>query len=522
MSTIFQIEERRLIPNWRNFKRTVELGELKFTDSRTPLKIINIDQSVMDWKYEKNIGTAADLINSSYVAGIIDKDETKEAIDFVFSNKDKSSEILLDLSETVKNEIYTGEHKISKEVLEIVYDSMEQFKSLINSKVLYRVINRTKNKTKDEILNPITWVELARLYSINGQIIKASNAIETALHLAPDNRFVLRSATRFFIHTGDFEKAIFFLKKSKSIKDDPWLISAHIATSSLMRRYSPLIKNGQSIITSDKFSNFELTELTSSLGTLEFSAGSFKNAKKLFHKSMLAPNDNSLAQMEWIAKDDPRFKINLFDFKDVVNSFEAFALDNFERGEWKDSFINCLKWFSDMPFSKRPILLGAYIAGSMLDDIDAAIVLCKIGLQANPGNVLLLNNIVYYFAMSGLIDDDNEYFIQFYHINFEDLPDHLKITLQATYGFLHFRTDNIELGKQYYEKAILNAQIAKNEYSQNSAIINYTRELILKNDFDMKKYYDIVKNMKIGKPHKDLEYLQSKILNLYDTKINNN
>ena len=56
------------------------------------------------------------------------------------------------------------------------------------------------------MFNPIVWVELARLYIMHDQVEKAERALLTALHLAPDNRFVLRSATRFFIHTDQFEK----------------------------------------------------------------------------------------------------------------------------------------------------------------------------------------------------------------------------------------------------------------------------------------------------------------------------
>lgn len=43
---------------------------------------------------------------------------------------------------------------------------------------------------------------------------------------------------------------------------------------------------------------------------------------------------------------------------------------------------------------------GSYIAGSLLKDRDAAIVLCQLGLQANPYDPNLLNNIVYHLATS--------------------------------------------------------------------------------------------------------------------------
>ena len=219
----------------------------------------------------------------------------------------------------------------SNSLLEVDVDTINEFQAFINNKNFHKVINRTKNKSKTQIRNPIVWVELARLYTMRGHEHKAEKAILAALHLAPNNRFVLRSATRFFIHKEKFDKALFYLRKAESLKIDPWLISAHIATSSIMGRYSPLIKNGVRLVNSDNFSDYDLTELTSSLGTLEFQDGSFKKAKSFFEKSMKMPNDNSLAQLEWVSKDEYRFQIDPFKYNKVMNPFEARALEMYER-----------------------------------------------------------------------------------------------------------------------------------------------------------------------------------------------
>jgi tetratricopeptide (TPR) repeat protein len=509
---MFEIKERRLIPNWRDFKRTVQLGELSISNTNIDKVKINIDHVIHDWGYKKNAGTAAEMINACYISGIANILEVNEAIDFIHKNPKNSSESLLELINIISESSQQGHQQNLKHLLETDYETIEQFQSLINNKVLYKLINKTKNKIREEILNPINWIELARLYSINGQSDQAKPSVLTALHLAPDNRFILRSATRYFIHNGDYDQALYYLKKSKSLKKDPWLISAHIATSSLMNRYSPLIKTGISLTSSDQFSNFELTELSGSLGTLEFNAGSFKNAKRLFEKSMLSPNDNSLAQIEWIAKDDYRFKINLSEFDSVINPFEAYAIDKFEKGEWKEAFYNCLKWFSDTPFSKRPILLGCYLAGSLLYDVDAAITLCKIGLQANPHHVVLLNNIIYYSALAGKFEEIDHYFEQMNISTFEDLPENDKPVIQATAGLANFRRGIIDDGKKWYKLAILNSEKIKNEYFKNSAILNYTRELIISRQPERFEYIEVVKKMKLV--NKDLIFIKENVLQL--------
>jgi tetratricopeptide (TPR) repeat protein len=332
--------------------------------------------------------------------------------------------------------------------------------------------------------------------------------------LSPNNRFILRSATRFFIHTEQFEKAIFYLRKSESIKKDPWLISAHIATSSIIGRFSPFIKDGMNIINSMNYSNFEITELASSLGTLEFKDGSFKKARLLFDKSMKAPNDNSLAQLEWISKEDYRFSSDPFLHQGVINPFEAYALDFYEKEKWEDAFYNCIKWFLDVPFSKRPVLLGSFIAGSFLKDRVSSILLCEVGLKANPYDPTLLNNIIYNLAISNKISELGNYVNQLRNFNLTYLPNETKVTIQATLGLVAFRTNDIENGIKLYELSIQNAEKINNSYLKKLALLNYTRELVLFDQPQKVKYLDIIKSLSIENTAKDLLDIQREVIEL--------
>ncbi len=279
-----------------------------------------------------------------------------------------------------------------------------------------------------------------------------------------------------------------------------------------MKRFSPLIKDGEKLINSNKFSPYELTELYSSLGTLEFNDGSFKKAKTHFDNSMLQPNDNALAQLEWVSKEDSRFSVNPFSFGGVINPFEAFALEHYEQGNWKEAFFNCIKWFLDTPFSKRPVLLGSYIAGSLLKDANASVLLCEVGLQANPNDPTLLNNIIYELAKSNNILNASKYINQIKEIDISSLPNETKVTIQATLGLVALRNKEYELGKQLYELAISNSDKIKNEYLKNLAIVNFARELIIAELPGKEKYLELVKNMKLDDKHKDLIELKKETI----------
>ena len=166
-----------------------------------------------------------------------------------------------------------------------------------------------------------------------------------------------------------------------------------------------------------------------------------------------------------------------------------------------------------MPFSKRPILLGSYIAGTMLNDYEAAIILCKVGLQANPNNVVILNNLVYYQTLSGNQENYESNINQLAQVNLNELPDSMKIVVQATLGLVLFRNNEIDKGKELYELAISNAEKTKNIYLKNSAILNYTRELINSNQPERISSILTVRAMKIEN-HRDLLFLKEKIIKL--------
>lgn len=511
MAVLYEMKERRVIPNWRDYKRTLLLGELNESNKKQDLVLFNINRSIEDWKLEKNIGTAADLVNSSFVSGIINP-SVHEAIEYIKSDNLHVSKSLLDLAQVLEKETQNGSSVSNNSLLEVDVETINEFQAFINNETFHRIINKTKNRSKNELRNPIIWIELARLHSMRGNEDKAENAVLTALHLAPNNRFVLRSATRFFIHNGKFDKALFFLRKSPRLKSDPWLISAHIATSSIMKRYSPLINTGKSMIDSNSFSDYELTELSSSIGTLEFNSGSFKKAKSYFQRSMRMPNDNSLAQIEWISKDETRLRIDPFKFKHVINPFEARALELFERGNWNEAFYNTIKWFLDIPFSKRPAILGSYIAGSLLKDTNAALILCQVGLQANPKDPVLLNNLVYYSATSKEGTLPEHYLRQMMDVDISQLSEERSITYQATLGLVALKNEKSELGIKYYKNAIQKATDLKNDYLKNLAIINFTNELIAQNLPEKDEYINVVKEMKLETKHKDLLVLREDVL----------
>ena len=178
--------------------------------------------------------------------------------------------------------------------------------------------------------DPLAYLDLARRYAALGQMERAEAALRGALALAPDSRFVLRSASRFFVHARDPARAQDLLRRSPRTRTDPWLVAAEISAATVANQTSRLIKLGRDFVTRRSLPPLHLSELAGALGTLEMGDGNNKAARKLFTQAMTAPTDNSLAQAQWALP-----KLGLTDLPDahsIPRAFEAEALGRSSHG----------------------------------------------------------------------------------------------------------------------------------------------------------------------------------------------
>src|SRR6266581_47966 len=75
-------------------------------------------------------------------------------------------------------------------------------------------IRATKQRVTIFPRDAFAWIDQARLYTILGQYKKAERAVLVALHLAPSDRIIVRSAIRFFAHHNDWDEALYYADKA--------------------------------------------------------------------------------------------------------------------------------------------------------------------------------------------------------------------------------------------------------------------------------------------------------------------
>lgn len=449
------------------------LGELsdpfKVNDA-TKLQL-SIDGYLNDWRAKATIPIAGDLLSAAYVNNFRNVPEVIEAAKFIITNREEATQSQIAIASMfLKNVLGL---KPGKKIDAISASTLDK---VINPKPIRIKIKILKRHLTSFPSNPVTLIELSRLYSILGQENKAVRHMNMAMHFGNENRFVLRSASRLFAHYGDLEKAHDILRRSALASVDPWITAAEISLAEMRGRHSKFIKKGIHMVESGIYSEFSTSELASALGTAELFNGTIKKSRELFRRSLIAPNDNSLAQAEWASNKEVGLSISA-PMHGVEYGFEAEALYHYNEENYVDALNAASKWLVDMPFSKRPSLLGAHVAGALLDDLNTAIIFCKAGLASHPNDPQLINNIVYCLLLLGRIEEAESYMNQI--LVWHELEKTTEICLRATAGLYYFRKGEREKGRRYYWSAIEDARSIRHDYFANLALLNLTREEIL-------------------------------------------
>lgn len=517
MANLFYDQERDIIPHWHSFIVTTALGELNSIESESKIKRekYSLNEYIIEFKKNKTLSYAADLISASIVNNQIENDDVLKAAKFIIENSKFSTHSQLILA----NKIIEPNTKTKNELFNEIKD-LNNF----SIKSYYERIRELKNKLILYPYNSVLLVELSRYYSIVGEKNKAINAMQRAIHLDKNNRFILRSASRLFTHynTDDNEYLKYIhkiLNSSSLLKTDTWLMATEIAISNKLKKNSKYIKNGMKIIESKIYSPLNITELCSSIATVELYNGSHKNSRKLFNKSMSNPNANSFAQVIWASTLDKLIKIEDLNNMKVLSGDEAVARANYQKENFSESFNSSVKWFIDQPFSTEPAIFGSFVASSLTKNYKDSISIASAGLMSNPHDATLLNNIAYAYALDNNIEEAKKNISK---IKVSLLNNDSKICFKATKGLIAFRSNEISIGRDLYHEAIIDARNDNNKVLNFTAILNLTREEILFGSMEEATYLINLVNELPAQSDIAIRILKKDVLDLYKKKLNDN
>ena len=107
-------------------------------------------------------------------------------------------------------------------------------------------------------------------------------AVRAAVALAPDDRFVLRSASCFFVNAKEADRAHRLLANAEVTAADPWLMAAELATAQAADVRPRYLKRAKQLLESGDFRERDVSELASEVGTFELRSGADRRARRLF------------------------------------------------------------------------------------------------------------------------------------------------------------------------------------------------------------------------------------------------
>jgi tetratricopeptide (TPR) repeat protein len=452
--------KRQVIPRWRTARATTEAGEQVSTRPQESTEIENgltdrlareFELRLKEWRKEHDIPTAEELLAAAIVVGTVG-DDVRAAARLIANDEHSLS----------------GSREIALSILGVPNPEVHEPHSDETTKMRLEIARR-KRLLRMYPRDALLLTETALQYTNLGMNDAAASLLRSAAAVAPDDRYVLRSLTRFWVHWGEPDKALYLLSRSNATRHDPWLMAAQMAAEDVARKPPSLWREARRILGADRFSNFELAELAAAAGTLQLEAGSHKLARKMFRRSLTAPTENAVAQAHWASRRDPAIDAS---HSVTPDAFEALTWENLVRSRPSEAVSAATNWQGIEPFSLRPAILGSFIAVGHLGDGKRAETFCRSGLIANRGSWMLHNNLAVALAIQGRVSEAKAE-LESVKSSFSNEE---QVANFATQGLIQMRSGNLGEGGRLYEKAIGMAIEKKSRLLWCRAAANYAAE----------------------------------------------
>lgn len=439
MSEINEDLDRQVVPRWRSSAATAKLGELSALRPNPPTHFAPelLTDILEDWSRNPGLSVAADLVSAAFVIGC--PSVARDAARFVLADN-RAPTAARELAKRALDEAETGPTEPLPDMP--IQPQPSQLPGLIH---------HARERLRVHPINPVMWTNLALLFTVMGGRRKAQRAMRSALTLAPGNRFVVRAASRLFLHEGDRELAHHVLLSAPALKRDPWILASEIAVASTRKKTSEFIKLARKFLETERYSPFHLSELASALATLEAHAGNMKVARRHCRLSLTQPTENAIAQAAWLDRNSGGILSCHVAEAGELHSPEASAWFAARNGSWNSALDQAHQWQADQPFSSRPAILGSYIASTGLEDYDEAARIAERGLRSNWTDATLRNNLAFAHARAGKITEASQVLSQ---LKDSMIDARSRICLTATRGLIAFRSGNLVAGRELYRDAI--------------------------------------------------------------------
>ncbi len=431
-------KRRNVVPRWKSITEMpeVELRSSLKRDHAPVFKSNWLSRAEQAWRHEKNDENAIDLLDAAIIAS---KNEMAfEAAAFIVGrSKNIADRVLLAATQVMANR-----------PIDIFGHSLEAETNVASAEI----IRRLKTRMRDHSRDPITAVELSRLYARQGQRDAALRMMSIAVSLAPNDRFVLRSATRLYTMMMQSERALEVLRRADGGNHDPWIQSAEIATSELANKGSKFAGSALRKLRNAAELPRHMSELALAVATLEDKSGAKKrNTFQLIRAGLSHATENALTQAVWLTDNiGANFTDRFPDFTLPAHAHEARTLETYEQGLFLESEKECSLWVNDQPFQSRGPLLLASINMVYLGRYESAAIVSERALQLHTTDWSIANSAVVARALNNQVELARANLNRLKHLCKTDVSNAF---LSAAQGLIAFKDGDVVGGREFYNKA---------------------------------------------------------------------
>jgi len=431
---------RSLVPRWHFFDRASKLGEnAGGARQNNLLRRDDYEEKVSAWRASRTLVSASELVGSALVHNVVDDGDAIDAARKIMGETTllgarKAASCLLEPSAApVENSLPDGNKQDDR-----------------SSDLASKLIQVSRRRVRSDPRDALAWMDLALCYTSTGMLEKARKAVSVATGLNPHARHIVRSAARFYLHSGEKDRAIDVVRRATGSKIDPWIIAAEIGVSSALGLDPKRLREARNIEKRGEFTPFHRSELLMTMASLELREGTRRVGRRLLTAALVAPTENSIAQAVALrasigAENEERLAMLM------SRSDEANARGAADEGEYARAVDGARNWSLYQPFSKRPIIFGTYYASTALGDHAEAVNLGEMGLRSNPGDVMISNNLAFSLMHLGELDRAESILSS---VDTSDFTERSRAIGRATEGLLAYRRGDVKRGKVAYHEAI--------------------------------------------------------------------
>jgi len=466
---------RAMVPRWRSLARTSrqELRSSRRATSLSANPSASLDKRLLAWRRDRSIVSAAEVVDAAATLG-----QPEAAIG--------PAKFLLDSGSDVAGGVLRAARRALGQVADSTELDLGNFGSAPDQQVQAR-INQLKDRLRSDPRDALVAIEIARLQTLSGQAKSARRYVDLAVRLQHNNRYILRSAARYFTFVEEPDLALHVLTNSDAIRSDPWIQAAEVATSDLCGKTPKWTHKAIATFTASTKQDVASSELALGLATLEHKAGGKRKlVRRLAENGLRNPTENAIAQAVWLERNAAIDVSSGVVLAERTDATEALAMKHYEDEEYLKCTQNAWRWVKDQPFSPRGYLLGACCASIQLHDHQQALNFCEAGLLVHRSQPLLLNCLMFSQTYMGYIHQAEATLSRLE--GFSRDPQ-IGPFVDAGRGLLAYRRNDIVGGREHYLAAMKTASVNGDHSLALNALIYWLEQEVMSGSMNRDQWY---------------------------------